>query len=108
MIEVENIRIDSHDFIGVYLNLPQYPIHFIMSTRAILAQDYFSLEYFEKKDKHVAVILCRYLFGFDGLLASVVIDCNKAAKDKGVCPGMEAKEALVRCEEDSSKTITKD
>lgn len=106
MIEVETIRIDTHDFIGVYLNLPQYPIHFIMSTHAILAQDNFSLEYFERKDHRVAVILCHYMFGFDGLLASVVMDCNCVAKKKGICIGMKAKEALVLCEENTKQTIS--
>ncbi|MEG0329941.1 MAG: hypothetical protein RSC10_02215 [Longicatena sp.] len=98
MVQVENICIDHHDFIGVYLNLPQYPIHFIMSTRSILAQNNFAKDYFEHFEKKVAVILCEYTFGFEGLLASGVMECNEIAKAKGVKRGMCAKEALILCE----------
>ncbi|MEG0273880.1 MAG: hypothetical protein RR690_02020, partial [Longicatena sp.] len=72
MVEVENIQLDHHEFIGIYLNLPQYPIHFIMSTHSILAQENFSMEHFNHVEKDVALILCSYTFGFEGLLASVV------------------------------------
>ena len=102
MIEVENIQIDHHDFVGIYLNLPQYPIHFIMSTHSILAQEYFSIEHFNHRKKDVALILCSYTFGFDGLLASVVAQCNSYAKQKGVCKGMLAKEALMLCEKNTN------
>lgn len=100
MIEVENICVGEHDFIGVYLNLPQYPIHFMMSTHSILAQTNFAKDYFEQMDKNVAVILCGYTFGFEGLLDSDVIDSNIIAKEKGVLPGMKAKAALILCEKD--------
>lgn len=106
MVEVENIQVGEHDFIGIYLNLPQYPIHFIMSTHSILTQDNFSLHHFERLDKDVAVIMCRYTFGFDGLLASVVVGCNAIADQKGVTSGMKAKEALMLCEKDSHKEIS--
>ena len=105
MVEVENIQLNHRDFIGIYLNLPQYPIHFIMSTHSILAQENFSMEHFNHIEKDVAVILCTYTFGFDGLLSSVVVDCNQHALNKGVCKGMIAKEALILCEENTNQAI---
>lgn len=105
MVEVKNIKINQHHFIGIYLNLPQYPIHFIISTHAILAQNNFSLDYFEQQDKHVAVIICEYSFGFDGLLDSVVTQMNTIALEKGVIQGMKAKEALLLCEESKIKEV---
>lgn len=105
MVEVKNIRIEDCDFYGVYLNLPQYPIHIIMSTRSILAQNNFALDYFENGDKHVAVILCRYTFGFQGLLTSEVVALNQKASDFGVKKGMMAKEALILSEKGQDKEI---
>lgn len=101
MVEVKNIRIKDLDLIGVYLNLPQYPLHFIMSTHTILAQNNFSIDYFEHYDRHVAVVLCRYTFGFEGLLDSEVVAVNQTAKERGVHVGMLAKEAVLCCEENT-------
>ena len=98
MVEVKRIKIADQDFIGVSFHLPQYPIHFIVSTHAILASDALSLEHFEEQDKQIAVVLCHYLYGFDGLLASEVIAMNQIAKKQGVNKGMNAKEALMLCE----------
>lgn len=105
MVEVKNIHIEDCDFYGVYLNLPQYPIHIIMSTHAILAQDNFALDYFENRDKYVAVILCRYTFGFQGLLDSEVVAINQKALNFGVKKGMNAKEALILSEKGQDKTL---
>lgn len=105
MVEVKNIRIDDRDFYGVYLHLPQYPIHFIMSTHSILAQNNFSLEYFEHYDKQIAVILCRYTFGFEGLLDSEVVALNQSARYLGVKEGMVAKEALMLSEKGKNKEV---
>ena len=99
MVEVRKIQIQDQHFIGISLNLPQYPIHFIISTHAILATDSLSIQHFEDEQKHTAVVLCRYLYGFDGLLSSEVVAMNAAAIEKGVAVGMNAKEALMLCEE---------
>lgn len=101
MVEVKNIRIHNLDLIGIYLNLPQYPVHFIMSTHTILAQDNFSIDYFEHYDRNVAVVLCRYTFGFEGLLDSEVVAVNHTAEKRGVRVGMKAKEAVMYCEENT-------
>ena len=100
MIEVRSIHVEQYHFIGVYMNLPQYPIHLILSTHTILAQDNFSISFFEAADKRIAVILCEYVFGFDGLLNSVVSQRNQIAMYKGVEKGMDARKALLLCEED--------
>ena len=65
MVEVKSITVGQYHFAGIYINLPQYPIHFIISTHTILAQDNFSMNHIAK-EKGVtigmkakdAVILC--------------------------------------------------
>lgn len=99
MIEVRSMHVENFHFIGIYMNLPQYPIHLILSTHTILAQNNFSITFFESNDKRIAVILCEYVFGFDGLLNSVVVERNTIAEKKGVEKGMYAREALMLCEE---------
>lgn len=108
MVEVKKIQIDDQHFIGVSLNLPQYPIHFIISTHSILASDSLSLAHFEQEHKHTAVVLCNYLYGFEGLLASRVVAMNEIARNKGVEVGMNAKEALILCEENKKEKREKD
>lgn len=105
MIEVKNIQVQGHHFMGVYLNLPQYPIHLIISTHTILAQDSFAIDYFENMNKSVAVVLCHNAFGFNNLLASNVIGMNQIAKNKGVTLDMPAEEAIVLCEETQSQKV---
>lgn len=98
MVELRSIQFEGFHFIGVYLNLPHYPIHMIVSTHTILAQNNFSITFFNDEDKTAAVIICRYTFGFDGLLDSEVIDYNLQAEAKGVVKGMNGREAMVLCE----------
>lgn len=98
MVELRSIQIDEVSFIGVYLNLPHYPLHLIVSTHTILAQNAFSIAFFEHENKRAAVILCQYVFGFEGLLNSKVIEYNTYAEKKGVMKGMCGKEAMMLCE----------
>lgn len=105
MVEVKSITVGQYRFAGIYINLPQYPIHFIISTHTILAQDNFSMDYFERLDRPVAVLLCRYTFGFAGILDSEIMSMNHIAKEKGVTIGMKAKDAVILCEEGKDQTI---
>lgn len=105
MVEVKSLMVGQYHFAGIYINLPQYPIHFIISTHTILAQDNFSMDYFERLDRPVAVILCRYTFGFSAILESEIVAMNHIAKEQGVTCGMKAKDAVILCEEGQSKTL---
>lgn len=108
MVEVKRIKLQDQSFLGIYLNLPQYPIHLLVSTHAILAQDIFSLQQFHDEHKQVAVVLCEYLYGFDGILGSCVKGANEVAIHMGVKVGMNAKEALILCESNKEKEGKKD
>lgn len=103
MVEIKRLRIQEQDFIGIYLKLPRYPIHLIVSTHTILASDALSISHFEDENKDTAIMLCQYCYGFDGLLNSEVKGINQIAKQAGVNVGMKAKEALMLCENTKEK-----
>lgn len=98
MVEVKSIKIDKEYYIGIHLQLPQYPTYLIVSCKTILAQEMFEKSFFEKEDKHTAVIFVQYGYGFDSMLYGEVIDMNEIALSAGVHKGMSGKEALKLCE----------
>ena len=66
---------------------------------------HFYTYYFERLNRPVAVLLCRYTFGFAGILDSEIMSMNHIAKEKGVTIGMKAKDAVILCEEGKDQTI---
>lgn len=97
MVEVKSICIAQKSFIGVRLHLPAYPSYLIVSTKTILAQNLFDINYFQKTNQ-VAVIITEYRHGFEAMLNAKVIAANDAAKAHGVTLTMNGKEALLLCE----------
>lgn len=49
MVEVKSICIAQKSFIGVRLHLPAYPSYLIVSTKTILAQNLFDINYFQNQ-----------------------------------------------------------
>lgn len=98
MVEVKSIKIDKEYYVGIHLLLPQYPTYLIVSCKTILAQEMFDKKFFEKDDKHTAVVLVEHGYGFDSLLYGEVSAMNEIAKQMGVYIGMLGKEALKLCE----------
>lgn len=97
MVEVKRICVAKKSFIGIHLHLPAYPSYMIVTTKTILAQNMFQIQYFEK-DADIAVIITEYRYGFDSMLNARVIAMNEAAKAHGVTLMMNGKEALLLCE----------
>lgn len=97
MVEVKSICVDQKSFIGVRLHLPAYPSYLIVSTKTILAQDMFDIDYFHKPN-NVAVIITEGRYGFEHMLHANVTAMNAAAKACGVTLRMSGKEALLLCE----------
>lgn len=102
MVEVQRVRSNGKDYVGIYISLAVYPIHMIVSPQTILTTDCFAIDFFEKKEQ-VAVVLCPYESGFDKILDSDVKMFNNIAKARGVKQGMNMKEALILCENDQSE-----
>lgn len=98
MVEVKSIKSGNEYYVGIHLQLPQYPAYLIVSCKTILAQELFDIAFFEKEDKQTAVIIVQYGIGFDSMLYGKVIARNKKAEHAGVMIGMNGKEALQLCE----------
>lgn len=100
MVEIKNIKIGDEPYLGIHMYLPRTPLFILMSTKTILAQDMFSIDYFEDKPS-VCVILTHYGFGFDTLVNGEVVACNESARQHHVCLGMKGSDALALCEKEA-------
>ena len=98
MVEVKSIKSGDEYYVGIHLQLPQYPMYMIVSCKVILAQNMYAIDFFDKQDKKPAVILVQYGYGFDSMLYGEVTDMNSIASAYGVRLGMNGKEALKLCE----------
>lgn len=101
MVEVKSIQISQKSFLGMHLCLPAYPLYLIMSTKAILVQNMFDINYFEKEGP-ISVILTQYAYGYEAMLQAKVIAMNACAKTHGVKIHMSGKEALLLCEREEN------
>lgn len=97
MVEVKRICVAQKSFIGIHLHLPNNPSYMIVTTKTILAQNMFNIQYFQK-ESNVAVVITEYRYGYDAMLNARVIAMNEAAKAHGVTLMMNGKEALLLCE----------
>lgn len=97
MVEIKSMQVHQDSFLGIHMHLPGYPLYLIMSTKAILAQEMFDIQYFHK-EKPIAVMLVPYCHGFEEVLEAPIIAMNEAARRKGVSLHMLGKEALLLCE----------
>lgn len=105
MIEIHSMPVEKYSFLGIYMQLPQYPIYLLVSMHVILAPICFSKEYFNCLDKKVAVILVKSSFSFESLLECEIVSYNDFAQQIGVTAKMKGKEALLLCEKSTHKKI---
>lgn len=101
MVEIKSIQLPHTSFLGMHLHLPGYPIDLIMSTKAILVPRMFDLSYFQKANE-IAIIQIEGAHGFEAMLASSVCAVNACAEKRKVTIGMNAKEALLLCEQETA------
>lgn len=102
MVEIKSIQISKKSFMGIHMHLPGNPVYLIMSTKTILAQNMFDIDYFNRGVGNVSIILTAYHYGFEPMLKAPVIAMNEEAKQHGVRLEMSGKEALLLCEEEEN------
>lgn len=96
MVDIQQVNVGKYSFLGIRLYLSHYPIHLLMSTRSIIVQQMFDINYFQKPE--CAVCMCEKGTNCIELLNKKVIAMNQTARDKGVMLHMTVKEALYLCE----------